>query len=308
MELLDLIASSNVRITVGLNILMAWSFYIMLATGQLSLGNAAFMAVGAYMSGVLSVNFRLPFVLAVVVAVLTGALFGALVGFPALRLRGIYLAMMTIGVEEAVQLFLTNFDYVGGSRGLRGMVGSSEAIVFLCVGLVLLFLWRLENSRLGRSFEAVRDDEVAASAMGLDTTYIKVLSFSIGSAIASLAGALFAHYMFYIEPANFDIFRSLTPAFFVIFGGVETFWGPLLGAIVLTLLPEYARGIASWRDTVYGLVILAMIIWRPQGLISKAAVRAFGDFARSSFLAARLRASRGRKDSKGAIENVAARE
>lgn len=275
MEFLDLILpSSSIRVTVALNILMAASFYIMLATGQLSLGNAAFMAIGAYASAVLTVNFKLPLVPALVVAVVVGALGGALVGFPALRLRGMYLAMMTIGVEEAVQLFLTNFQYVGGSRGMRGLQGTTEPLVIVCVALVLLFLWRLENSRLGRSFEAVRDDEVAAGVMGLNTTYIKVLSFSIGSGIAALAGALFGHYMFFIEPANFDILRSVTPTFFVIFGGVQTFWGAVLGAIVLTLLPEYARPLASWRDSVYGLVILVMIIWRPQGLLSKATVRA----------------------------------
>ncbi|MCL5962633.1 MAG: branched-chain amino acid ABC transporter permease [Chloroflexi bacterium] len=135
-----------------------------------------------------------------------------------------------------------------------------------------------------------------------------MLSFSIGSAIASLAGALFAHYMFYIEPANFGILRSLTPAFFVIFGGVQTFWGPLLGAIVLTLLPEYARPIATWRDSVYGLVILVMIIWRPQGIISKAAVLAVGDFLRSAPVVKGLQLNRAPGKSKGANENAALHE
>lgn len=281
MELLDLIAPSALRVTVGVNVLMAWSMYIILASGQLSLGNAAFMAIGAYVSSILTVKLGVPLIPAIAIGVIGGSLAGVLVGFPALRLRGIYLAMLTIGVEESIQLFLVNFEPVGGSMGMRGMLGTTEVVVLSCVGVVLVFLWRLETSRLGRAFAAVRDDEVAASVMGLNTTYIKVLSFAIGSAIASLAGAVFAHYMFYIEPANFDILRSLTPVFFVIFGGGQTFWGPAFGAIVLTLLPEYARSIASWRNSVYGIVILVMIIWRPQGLISKAFVDAIGDFVSS---------------------------
>ena len=267
-----LLPDESTQIWMGVNIIMAWSFYIIISTGQLSVGNSAFMAIGAYAAGVATVNFKVPLVIALVLSLVIGALSGLIVGFPALRVRGIYLAMMTIGIEEVVQSSLRNFQYVGGAMGFKGMRGVTVWIVFVAVVGLALFIWRLESSRLGRSFSAVRDDEMVASTMGLNTTYIKVLAFSIGAAMASLAGALYAHYMMFIAPEHFDIWQSFLPTFFVILGGVQTFWGAAIGAIILTVIPEYFRPLKEWRIIVYGLIIVAMMAYRPEGLISRAMV------------------------------------
>lgn len=254
---------------IGVNIILAWSFYIMLATGQLSMGNSAFMALGAYSASVATVKVGVPLFAALILAIVVGAFAGILVGFPALRVRGIYLAMMTIGIEEVVQSAFRNLQYVGGATGFRGMRGVTVWMVFLAVAILGAFLWKLGSARLGRSFEAVRDDEMVASTMGLNTTHIKVLAFAIGAAMASLAGALYAHFMLFIAPDHFDIWQSIVPAFYVVFGGVQTLLGAAFGAIVLTLLPEYVRPLREWSIVVYGLVIMAMMAYRPQGLISK---------------------------------------
>ncbi len=268
-----LVPDESVLVWIGLNIILAWSFYIILSTGQISLGNSAFMSLGAYSAGVATMKFGIPLFPALLIAMIVGGISGVIVGFPALRVRGVYLAMMTIGVEEIVQSLLRNFDYVGGPMGLRGMEGVSAWMVFLAVVLLGILIWRLESSRLGRSFAAVRDDEMAASTMGLNVTYIKVLAFAIGAAMASLAGGLYAHYMMAIAPENFDIWQSFLPTFYVILGGAQTFLGGALGAIVLTILPEYFRPLQEWRVVVYGLAIVLMMAYRPQGLISKSLIR-----------------------------------
>ncbi len=276
-----LIPDESIQVWIGLNIILAWSFYIVLSTGQLNIGVGAFMALGAYGASVASVKFGVPLFVAILLSALVGAVTGTLVGFPALRVRGIYLAMMTIGVAEIVQALFRNLDYVGGPMGFRGMKGGSAWMIFLSVVVLGIFIWKLESSRLGRAFRATHDDEVVATTMGLNTTYIKVLAFAIGAAMASLAGGLYAHYARFIAPENFDIWQSFYPTFFVILGGTQTFWGAAFGAIVLTLLPEYFRPLHEWRVVIYGLVIVAMLAYRPQGLISETMIHNIFDFFRS---------------------------
>ncbi|MBI2954373.1 MAG: branched-chain amino acid ABC transporter permease [Chloroflexi bacterium] len=294
-----LIPKESTQMMIGVNIILAWSFYIMISTGQLSLGNSAFMALGAYGAGVATVNFKLPLLVALIIAIAIGGLFGTLVSFPALRVRGMYLAMMTIGVEEVVQSFFRNFDYVGGATGFRGMKGVTVWMVALAVVLMAFFIWRLESSRLGRSFEAVRDDEMVANTMGLNTTYIKVLAFAIGAAMASLAGALYAHFILFIAPEHFDFWQSILPTFYVILGGVQTLWGAALGAVILTLLPEYFRPLKEWWIIVYGLAIVAMMAYRPQGLISKSVTLHIAKAAKSLIRARAPGATEAREAAQG---------
>lgn len=275
-----ILPEKSVLIFMGINIIMAWGFWIMIATGQLSIGNSAFMALGAYGSGVITVKWGLPLPLGFLGAIVVGIIAGAIVGWPALRIRGIYLAMVTIGVEEMLQIFFKNFEYTGANVGLNGMRGTTVELVYAIVFVFFLFFLKLSNSRFGHAMEAIRSDEVAASTMGLNLTYVKMTAFIIGATMSSIAGVLYAHFMFFIAPEHFGIWQSIFPVLFVALGSVQTFWGAAFGAIILTLLPEYLRFMAEWRIVWYGVLIVIMMAVRPQGIISRSVVIRVGNMFR----------------------------
>lgn len=256
----------------GINIILALSLHITLSTGQISLGHGAFMAVGAYVAGILTTKMGLPLVAALVTGAAAAAVLGLLIGFPALRVRGIYLAIGTLGLGEVVQVVLQNIEYIGGASGMGGMQGTTLSLVWVFVTLSLLFSYRLNRSRLGSAFKAVQQDEIASFSMGIHNTYMKLLAFAISAGMAGIGGGLYAHYMFFIDPHAFGFHLSLLILFFVIFGGVETFWGAALGAFILTMLPEIIRPLADWRMIVYGIMIMIMMMFRPQGFLSASAV------------------------------------
>ena len=259
----------SVFVLMGINILMGWSFYVILLSGQFSFGNAGFMALGAYAAGVATVKFHAPYVLGLILAVVVGAAIGWLVGLPALRIRGIYLALATIAVAFLVENLFINLDYTGAQVGFYGLQGTTLPIVYLLVALLGLLLLRLQHSRLARSLQAVRENEIVASTLGLNTTYLKLLSFSTGAAFAALAGALYGHYLYFISPELFGFFQSIWPAFYVAIGGPQTVIGPVLGAAVVTLLPEYFQPLKEWRLLVFGLTVMALIALRPEGLYTR---------------------------------------
>src|SRR5581483_52764 len=259
----------SVFVLMGINILMGWSFYVILLSGQFSFGNAGFMALGAYAAGVATVKFQAPYPVGLLLAVVVGAVIGWLVGLPALRIRGIYLALATIALAFLVENLFINLDYTGAQVGFYGLQGTTLPIVYLLVALLGLLLLRVQHSRLARSLQAVRENEIVASTLGLNTTYLKLLSFSTGAAFASLAGGLYAHYIYFISPELFGFFQSVWPAFYVAIGGPETVIGPILGAAVVTLLPEYFQPLKEWRLLVFGLTVMALIAIRPQGLYTR---------------------------------------
>lgn len=252
----------------GIHILLALSVYSPLATGQLSLGNAGFMAVGAYVASILTVKLGWPLIPALLAGALAAAVLGIGIGFPALRLHGVYLAMGTIAFGEFIRTFFLTNEALGGALGLRGMTGVTPLLIWVCVVLAVFYFWLLSRSRLGLSMQAVRDDEAAAAMMGIPVTAIKVAAFAVGAFLAGLAGALYAHYMLYIEPGSFSFSFSVEMALFVILGGMETFWGPVLGAVLLTALPELLRFLQDWRYTFFGSVIIVLLIFRPGGILS----------------------------------------
>ncbi|QGG47424.1 branched-chain amino acid ABC transporter permease [Heliorestis convoluta] len=270
--------TESVFIFAGINIILAISLYITLSTGQISLGHGAFMAIGAYMASVMTVKWGFNLPLAIVAAAIMAGIVGVAVGFPALRVKGIYLAIGTLGLGEVVQVFFHNFKYTGGASGISGMSGTTLYLVWFMVALTILFAWQLTHSRIGWAFKAVHEDEVAAQSMGLNITYLKVTAFGVSAAIAGIAGALYSHYIFFIDPHAFGYHTSLLILFYVIFGGAQTFWGAALGALVLTLLPELIRGMQEWRLTFYGILIMAMMVLRPQGLISHDTINWIKDF------------------------------
>jgi branched-chain amino acid transport system permease protein len=260
----------------GINILLALSVYAILTTDQLSLGNSGFMAIGAYASAYLTVKAGVPLFPALIIGALMASFIGLLIGFPALRLRGIYLVMATLGFGEMVRTFFLNFEPTGGASGFRGPMGSSLPLIYGWVAVFVVFFWLLDRSRLGRSLDAVRDDPQVASSMGLDVTLLKVWAFWLGAFIAGIAGGLYAHYMFYIESGNFNFLLSTMIVLYVILGGMETFWGAIAGAIIFSVLPEVLRFMKDWRLSLYGALLVTMMIVRPSGIITRQMVRSCG--------------------------------
>lgn len=269
-----------VLVFLGVNILMAWSFYVIHLSGQFSFGNAGFMALGAYASAVATVKLGLPYPVGIALGVALGTVVGCLVGVPALRLRGVYLSLATIGFAFLVENLFINLEYTGAQVGFYGLTGTTLPVVYGAVVVVGLLLARLQGSRLARSLQAVREQEVVAGTLGLNATYLKVLSFTIGAAIASLAGALYAHYTYFISPELFGFFQSIWPAFYVALGGRDTVLGPLLGAAIVTILPEEFQPLKEWRLLVFGLTVMLLAAVRPQGLYTARVQRSIVTFVR----------------------------
>lgn len=255
---------------VGILLLGAISVYIILATGQLSLGNAGFMAIGAYVSSYLTVKIGLPLIVALLLAALVAGAVGVAIGFPALRLKGIYLAMATLGFGEMVRSFFLNLDSMGGAGGFHGMAHVSPTYVWGWAGSILLLVTLLERSRVWLEICAVNDDETVAEFIGLNTTVIKVAAFGFGAAVAAIAGGLFAHHHIYIEPGNFGFERSIDFVLAVILGGSTVAIGALVGSALLVFLPETLRFLADWRLAAFGVLLVLVLLVRRQGLLDRA--------------------------------------
>jgi len=258
----------------ALNVLLAWSVYIILLSGVMSFGNGAFMALGAYAAGICTVKFGMPLEPALAVAVLCCVVFGYLVGFPALRTRGVYLILVTIGLAFCVKVAAENIDYIGGVRGLRGLFGTT--LWHVCAGVVVVgaALWAVSRSPLQRVFDAVREDEDVAAALGINALHVQLTAFAVGAGLAGFCGALYGHYMAFVAPDHFSILVSINMVLYVIFGGVNNMWGPVLGAVVMTLVPEFVRSLVEWRTAVFSLLILLVLLLRPEGLLAFRSVTA----------------------------------
>jgi branched-chain amino acid transport system permease protein len=254
---------------VGILMLGALSVYIILATGQLSLGNAGFMAIGSYIASWLTVQMHWPLTLATVASALVASAVGIVIGFPALRLKGIYLAMATLGFGEMVRSFFLSFEPLGGSGGYRGMAHVSVAYIWAWAAGILLVVLVLERSRLWLEMRAVHDDETAAGLIGLDTTAVKIGAFGFGAGIAAVAGALFAHHYVYVEPANFGFERSIDFVLAIILGGSTVALGALVGAALLVILPEWLRFMVDWRLAVFGALLVGILLVRRQGILDR---------------------------------------
>lgn len=255
---------------VGILLLGALSVYIILATGQLSLGNAGFMGIGAYIASFLTVELHWPLTAALIAAAFVASAIGVVVGFPALRLKGIYLAMATLGFGEMARSFFLGFERMGGSAGYRGMQHVSLGYIWAWAAGALLLVMVLERSRMWLEMRAVHDDETAAGLVGLNTTLTKVGAFGFGGAVAAIAGGLFAHQYVYIEPANFGFERSIDFVLAVILGGSTVGAGALIGAALLVLLPEWLRFLADWRLAAFGVLLILVLLTRRQGILDRA--------------------------------------
>lgn len=258
----------GVLASAGINILLALSAYAILATNRLSLGNAGFMAIGAYVSSYLTVNVGWDLYLAIVAGGAVSVLVALAIGRPVLRLQGIYFVMVTLAFGEVTRTFFQNFEPTGGAYGMRGMSGVTLEIIYGFVAATVLLFLAFDLSRAGRLSYAVRDDDDAARSVGIDIAAMRLAAFAWGALIAGIAGALFAHYALYIESGNFNFLISANAVLFVILGGVQTFWGAILGAVVFTFLPEGLRFLTDWRLSAYGAILVAMMVLRPEGMLT----------------------------------------
>jgi branched-chain amino acid transport system permease protein len=258
----------NLVLTLGTNALLALSIWLTLACGMLAIANAAFMGIGAYTAALLTMNADMPFSVALAGGMAMPALMALVIGSFTLRLSGVYLAMATLAFGEVVRVFILNTDSLtGGALGLNGIPQSTQWWHVLgAVIIVLLVLWRLRVSRVGRAFEAIRGDETAAGLMGIDVRATKLLAFVMGGAIAGLAGALNAHLTFFIGPNEFGFERAVEILTMAILGGIGGLPGPIIGSFIITVLPEALRGLASFRLVINGLILVLIVLFLPQGI------------------------------------------
>lgn len=250
------------------NSVLALSVYIMLMAGQLSLACIGFMAIGAYSSALLSMNAGVPYPFSLVLAALISASIAFLIGGPILRLKGVYLAITTVGFGELVRFTALNWDYAGGAMGLSGIPAATETWhVFAFLVLLLYGFHQLRHSRYGRALVAIGRDEMAARTMGIATTRYKIAAFVAGAMMASVTGGFAAHHTNYLSPAEFSFSAAVLVLIYAVFGGLGSYWGPVLGAVVLTLLPELFRFLQDWRMIIYGVSVLIVVIFLPNGLL-----------------------------------------
>jgi branched-chain amino acid transport system permease protein len=272
------LAGINITLAVSLNLINGF-------TGQFSLGHAGFMAIGAYASAFLTVTFgdRIRAVLAMLpafardgavllTALAAGAFLAAIAGFivgvPSLRLRGDYLAIVTLGFGEIIRVVILNIDTVGGARGYGGIPKIANFFwIYFFAGFTILVVHRIVRSSFGRTLVAIREDEIAAEAMGVHTTRAKVISFIVSSALAGVAGGLFAHYLMYIHTNSFTFLRSFEIIIMIVIGGLGSISGSILGAVLFITLTEGLRQFAQYRMVLFSLLLILIMIVRPQGLL-----------------------------------------
>lgn len=240
-------------------------------TGMFSLGQAAFMAIGAYASGLLVLRAHLPIALACVLAVVMATGVGFLIGYPVVRLRRDYISLVTLGFGEAIAALLNRMTFLtGGASGLTGIprtVGLGITAVSAVVVLVLVAFFK--NSKYGRQCIALRGDELAAKAMGINVTKVKMTAFLLSVALTSYSGCLYAFYMSYVDPTGFGWKKSADWVIMVFFGGVNSLTGSTLGAFILSALPQALRSLQSYRYVIYAILVLIILNFKPSGLLGE---------------------------------------
>jgi branched-chain amino acid transport system permease protein len=256
--------------TVFVHAMLGLSIYITLACGQLSLGNAAFMGLGAYTAALMTMKTGAPFGISILSAGLLPAGVALIIGMPVLRLSGVYLAMATLGFGEVVRVIFLNLTITGGSLGLNGIPLKTELWhLVLALGVLIYFFTKLKDSWFGRAMEAINEDEVAASVMGIHTTAVKVWAFTIGAFIAGMAGGLNAHFTFFVSPREYGFEPAVDILAFAILGGTRNLWGPIVGSAVLTVLPELFRFLGPYRLALNGLILLMVVLYLPNGIVAR---------------------------------------
>jgi branched-chain amino acid transport system permease protein len=267
---------STVVFGIGVNAMLALSIYVTLSCGLLSLANAAFMGIGAYTAAMLTMHSGTPFGFALLAGAAMPALVALIIGIPTLRLSGVYLAMATLGFGEVVRVIVLNMEVTGGPMGLNGIPLLTEFWhIALLLALTLYILARVRRSKIGRAFEAIKADEVAARLMGINVPRYKLFAFVLGAAIAGIAGGLNAHFTFTIGPNNYAFENAVEILTMAVFGGISNLIGPTLGATILTLLPEVLRQFKEFRLAINGLILIVVVLYLPNGIWDPRRIHAF---------------------------------
>ncbi|AYH41926.1 branched-chain amino acid ABC transporter permease [Azoarcus sp. DN11] len=258
---------STLVFLVGVHALLALSIWLTLSCGLLSLANAAFMGIGAYVSALLTLHLEWPFGTVLLAGGIAPAVVALIIGAPVLRLSGVYLAMATLAFGEVVRITVLNLDITGGPEGLNGIPLATEGWhIALLLALTVYGLARLRRSKVGRAFEAIKEDEVAARLMGVDVDRYKLLAFVLGGFIAGIAGALNAHLTFFISPREYGFENAVDILTMAVLGGTSGLLGPMLGASILTLLPELLRSLHDFRSLVNGAILVLVVLFLPKGI------------------------------------------
>jgi branched-chain amino acid transport system permease protein len=255
--------------TVGVNGLLALSMYTVLAVGQLSLGQAAFMGLGAYVSALLTLHFDWPFPAVLLAAMIVPALAALLIGGPTLKLTGVYLALATIALGEILRIFCNASDLTGGALGLSGIPNKTTfTLIYGLLAVALVASVLIARSRVGRAMEAMREDEIAAGVMGINLPLMKMGALVVSAMLAGLAGALNAHANSFIGPNDYGFDQAVTILSFALLGGIGSPFGPVLGAVILTLLPEVLTSLHDFKLVVNGFIIVVAVLYMPRGLLT----------------------------------------
>ncbi len=246
-------------------------------TGQLSLGHAAFMSIGAFTGGILTIKFGLPFCFDILAAGFFAALSGIIIGFPTLRLSGDYLAIATLGFAEIIKVVFLNLDITNRALGLSVPPPNSniplEVYVLIVAILTIVMMALIHNSRFGRALKAIREDEIAAESMGINATGYKIAAFSVGAFFAGISGCLYAHFIAYINPSDFGFSKSIDILNMVVLGGLGSIPGTIIGSALLTTAPEFLGFMSRYRMLVYGAMLVFLMIFRPNGLLGGVSFR-----------------------------------
>ena len=266
---------SGILTMVCINVILA--VRLNLATGflgQLVLGHAGFMSVGAYAAALFTMYSGLPtmasFPLALLIGGIVAAAFGVIIGVPALRLKGDYLAILTLGFGEIIRVLILATPFTGGAAGLSGIpLLTTFTYVFIVAILTVAVIFAFIHSRHGRAVIAIREDEIAAEAAGIHTTYYKLLAFVLAAFFAGIAGGLYAHHIGVLDPSKFDFNYSVEILIMVVLGGMGSITGSVVAAIVLTLLPELLRGFSEYRMLIYSIILICVMLFKPSGLLGQ---------------------------------------
>lgn len=279
--------SSGIMTTMFINIILTVSLNLVSGfLGQLVLGHAGFMSVGSYTAALFTLYSGLPitisFPISIVLAGVMAAVFGVIIGVPALRLRGDYLAIITLGFGEIIRVIILACDFTGGAKGLRGIPtilpkGSDAtslalakySYVFWLAVITVVVIWAFVRSRHGRAVIAIREDEIAAEASGIHTTYYKMFAFVMAAFFAGVAGSVYAHHIGVLDPGKFNFDYSVEILLMAVLGGLGSITGSIIAAVALTILPEFLRGFEDYRMLIYAVILIIVMLFKPSGLMGQ---------------------------------------
>ncbi len=266
-------------ITILINISLAVSLSLVTGyLGELALGHAGFMAVGAYTAGIITLNLNLPggieFPIALLIGGLMAGIVGIVIGIPALRLRGDYLGIITLGFGEIIRIILNNLKITGGAKGLSGLTKYTNFMwAYGVMAMIVIIIYLLMNSRHGRAITAIRENEIAAESVGIPVAYYKTFAFAVSAFFAGVTGGLYGHYLTQLYPKKFNFLYSIEILVIVVLGGMGSLKGTIIAAIILGIASEYLRRYAEYRMLIYSALLIAIILFKTKGFTLKSFIQ-----------------------------------